>query len=93
MTTDAGGGDFPKELNVKEAAKILGVDARTVRLYVERGALPYRDARPPGSTRAMYRIPFSEVERMRTDYGVAQPQVKMSKPRARCRPYDYVSLA
>lgn len=59
---------YPPELSVPQAAKILGVDANTVRRYVRDGELPARDISPAKSTRTSYRVPLDAVEAMRCGY-------------------------
>ena len=57
-----------EELNLSEAAAVLGIDRRTVRKLIELGVLAARIASPPTSKRPRYRIPAEEVISLRNSY-------------------------
>lgn len=60
--------DLPPEVSITEAADILNVSRKTVYKMISAGALRVRDAAPPGSRRARYRLLRDEVTERRTAY-------------------------
>jgi hypothetical protein len=71
----------PPEVGVGEAAKLLDVDAKTVRRYIADGVLPYRNIAPPSSSRTAYRLRLADVMAMRMSYRIDQPaETPLAKP-------------
>jgi hypothetical protein len=79
--------DLPEEVSTDEARRILRVTKDTVLKYRESGLLPYRNAAPPGSSRAVYRFPLASVLELRTSYTFAEPAAATPKesPRRRAK--------
>lgn len=74
---------YPKELTVTQAAKVLNVDASTVRRYVTTGRLPARDAATDGSLHHDWRLRLADVEAMRGEYAIQTDDMEQRGPRAR----------
>lgn len=51
-------------LTVLEAAKRLGIDRRTVNVWIRKGQLPGAYQLDPSNPRSRYRIPESDIERI-----------------------------
>jgi excisionase family DNA binding protein len=56
------------ELTVTAAARVLGVDRRTVKGMIQSGSFRVRIAVQPNSRRPRYRIPESDVLALRNNY-------------------------
>ena len=63
---DAFFADLPPEISTGEAAKLLGVDARTIGKYLRSGLLEWRSTAPPSSTTPTYRFRLSSVMALKT---------------------------
>ena len=62
------------ELTLTEAARLLGVDRRTVKALIEGGFLRARMAGRPRSLKPRYRLPKDDVLQLRNSYSVGLPQ-------------------
>jgi hypothetical protein len=83
--------EIPQELSVSQAAKVLGVDRKTVLKYLGGGLLEWRDIAPPGSTRPTYRMKRESVIAIRTTYRATGPSVRTRRKPVR-RPASCASL-
>lgn len=76
-----------EELSLREAAKELHCDPKTVIRYIEDGLLQWRNSAPPSSTRPRYRIKTDSVLQIRNSYRLGTPQAvepeRARKPRKR----------
>lgn len=59
---------LPKEVNMTEAAKIIGCDVRRLKKYIQERVLRARDASLPSSSKDDYRLPLDDVMEFRTSY-------------------------
>jgi hypothetical protein len=87
----------PPEVGTLAAAKVLGVSKDTVLKLREAGALPYRNAAPPGSSRPVFRFPLDAVLKLRGGYQTEVPAPRGPKgpPRRRAageRQYKHLDL-
>jgi hypothetical protein len=65
--------DLPEEINVKDAADILGVNPKTVLGYITEGVLPARNVALPSSKRPLWRLKLRDVMALRTGYVRHEP--------------------
>ncbi|MDB5294124.1 MAG: hypothetical protein JWO31_107 [Phycisphaerales bacterium] len=64
---------LPAEVSPRQAARILGVDYKTVMKYLDAGMLEWRSAGLPGSGRPTYRIKLASVLAKRNSYRATSP--------------------
>ena len=80
--------ELPAELSLSEAARVLGVDKKTVLRYVRDGVLEWRDIAPPSSSRPTYRIKLESALKLRTGYRSEPEEPAERKPRVARRQYQ-----
>lgn len=80
MRLDASAPQLNEELSLREAAKELHCDPKTVIRYIEDGLLQWRNAAPPSSTRPRYRIKSESVLQLRNSYRLGTPQAAEPEP-------------
>ena len=73
-------GQLKDELSLRETAKELNCDPKTVIRYIEDGLLQWRNAAPPSSTRPRYRIKTDSVLQLRNSYRLGTPQADEPEP-------------
>lgn len=67
------------EVDINEAAQLLGVHSKTVREYIKQGVLIARDAAPPSSKRPLYKLPLDAVLEFRGSYGAVEQRPKPAR--------------
>ena len=75
---------LPVEIPVPQAAKILGVNVKTARKYVDEGRLRWRDV-AASQGRRVIRIELASVLEMRTGYTTSVPAATPPPPQPRRR--------
>jgi hypothetical protein len=74
-----------EECSVDFAAKVLGVDRKTVLKYIAEGVLEWRNAAAPSSTRKRYRVRMASVLRLCSAYRTTTEAESTARHRARRR--------
>lgn len=81
--------ELPKEVNLADAAEILGVSVKTAKRYIQDGLLIARNIAPLRSVNAVYRVPLSAVIELRTGYAVQdKPKQQLPSRRRKMKQYQ-----
>lgn len=75
--------NLPEEVSTKEAARILDCSKNTVLEFLRAGALEWRNAASPTSSRPVYRFTLRSVVALRTRYQQEAAGQPRTVPRAR----------